>query len=399
MFDEHYYTRRRISNYSSNGILTVLDNNGAIYEGNFSFFEVWSRLDGKSSVNDIVESIQQKYYSSEPAEIENDVHSIIYEMLKYGLIVQGKSAVPQINKTDNHILSAQIAITSFCNLRCNHCYLINKNYSCISLDGCKTVFKNLADNGVLTVEISGGEPLMHKEFFNIIKLAKGFGFYIKLFTNATLINPSNVNTILELIDSFRISLDGEQITHDLRRGKGAFDKTICALHLLKGSNVQINMTVDDQNYHDIKAVQQIAKELNLKFEMSPVVPYSHIAFTHNKLLFIQDVINQVLSEERGEIKRANFRGINCDAAVKTIYISSSLDVAPCPLLYQDKWCLGSLKTSSLREVLSSDKYKVVLDTLNRLKSTCSGCNKCQFWCAAIVDQTPHGISPFCIEGK
>lgn len=91
-------------------------------------------------------------------------------------------------------------------------------YGLIALKDFEDLLKDLADIGVLTIEINGGEPLTHDEFFTFIRLAKEFSFYIKLFTNVTLINANNVECIKKYIDCYRVSLDGNIITHDLRRG-------------------------------------------------------------------------------------------------------------------------------------------------------------------------------------
>ena len=397
--NDNYFSRSRLSNYNSRQILTVLDKNGEIYEGNFSFYEVWSRLDGKLSVSGIIASIQDKFRGTDTKEIEDDVLSIIDEMLKHELIDYDNSIVPQINITDNTILVAHVAVTSYCNLSCSHCYLDKKNNGLITMKEFDSVLKDLASIGVLTIEISGGEPLMHNNFMEIIMLAKKYGFFIKLFTNATLIDETNYANIKKYIDCYRISLDGGEKIHDLRRGNGAFKKTVRALQLLNDRNVQISMTVDDTNCDDISAVKQISDQLKLKLELSPVVPYSHLQFTHDRLKNIQEKINEIFLAESCGDKRAEIRGVNCNAAERLLYINSKLDVTPCPLLYQEKWRIGNLKTNTLSELLKSERYKMVVNHLHLLKSKCLVCNKCQFWCAAIVDQAPDNVSPFCIKKK
>jgi len=399
MVKDKYYSRSRLSNYNSENILTVLDSNGKIFEGNFSFYEVWSKLDGKTRISEIIKNIQSQFNESDPNEIEKDILSIIDEMLKLGLIDQENKIIPQINKSDNQILVTHIAITSYCNLQCTHCYLDQRNDHSITLEEFDTILKDLANLGVLTIEIGGGEPLTHKNFHEFIKLAKKYGFYIRLFTNATLINSKNIINIKKNVDSFRISLDGDKGTHDLRRGKNSFANTLAALQLLENCNLQIVMTVDDTNYNDICAVKKISNQLNFKLEISPVAPYSHIQFTHDKLNFILGKINENFLAEERENKRADIRGVNCEAAVRLLYIDSELNLTPCPLIYQKKWHIGCLKNKSINELLTSDTYKKIVTSLDRLKSKCLDCNKCQFWCAAIIDQTPDKISPFCLRNK
>lgn len=395
----NYYSRKRLSNYNSTQILTIIDSKGELYEGNFAFYEIWSRLDGKHSVEEIIKDIQVEYDATEIIGFENDIISIIKEMLEYELIDEDNTIVPQINYIENHILATHIAITSYCNLHCSHCYLDEKNCGLIALKDFENLLKDLADIGVLTIEISGGEPLTHDEFFTFIRLAKEYGFYLKLFTNATLINTNNVECIKKYIDCYRVSLDGNLMTHDLRRGNGSFAKTFAALRLLEGCNVQLTMTVDDVNCNDIIAVRHMASDLNFKFEASPVVPYTHIKFTYDKLNLIRGKINETILSDNAQNKRANIKGVNCEAAIRSLYVSSNLDLTPCPLLYQSKWHIGNLKNLSIKTLLISDKYINILKYLDELKSNCRGCNKCQFWCAAIVDQTLEKVSPFCVKRK
>jgi radical SAM protein with 4Fe4S-binding SPASM domain len=392
-----YYYRNRLSNYSSRQVITILDCNGAIYEGNYTFYEVWSRLDGKKTLNEIIGDIQNEYCIEDKSEIREDVLQIINTMKKMSIITQKRNTAPQINNIDNKIISVHFAITSYCNLNCSHCYLDNKQRHFVSYMDFERTLKDLADNGVLSIEISGGEPLIHKNFSQFISLAKDMGFFVKLFTNATLIGENNIEEMRTNVDSFRISLDGTEKTHDLRRGIGTFHKTMNALHLLKGRDVQVSMTVDDVNYKDIEDVNKISESVGARFEASPVVPYSHISFTQDKLRFIQSKINKVLLSDKCSGKRADIRGINCEAGIRLLYVDSNLDVTPCPLLNSPKWHIGSLKDKTIGELLCCKDYNRVMYLLEQLKSGCISCNMCQFWCAAIVDQTSEKISPLCIR--
>lgn len=393
------YSRSRISNYSQEQILTVLDNKGELYEGNSTFYEIWSRLDGNKTVFDVIKEIQIEYNIADENELRKDVLHMVEAMKELGIVEHERQHVPLINYIENKILATHFAITSYCNLRCSHCYLKEKNNTYVSREEYEKVLKELADNGILSIEISGGEPMAHKLFLDFIILAKRYGFYIKLFTNATLISESNVEVLRNCIDSFRISLDGVEKTHELRRGKGSYSKTINAIKLLRGCDVQVSMTVDDKNCDELEDVRKISEELGAKFEASPVVPYSHIQFTNDKLRQIQGKINRSILAENCSGKRAEYKGINCEAGKRLLYINSNLDVTPCPLLYQEKWQIGNLRNNSLNSILESDEYINVANKLNILRSNCSACNACQFWCAAIVDQSIDNISPLCIRKK
>jgi len=130
-------------------------------------------------------------------------------------------------------------ITRSCNLRCAHCYsdsTANRYPGELNMDQCKAVIDDLADFGVPGLLFSGGEPMIHPQFFNLAAYARECGLRLTLSTNGTLIDAEAAERLKELQFAYvGISLDGIGATHDHFRGReGAFDKSVAAFRHLAG---------------------------------------------------------------------------------------------------------------------------------------------------------------------
>lgn len=81
----------------------------------------------------------------------------------------------------------QLHITEKCNLDCRHCYLGRRGNASLSLALAKKAIKEFSDVG-LKLPITGGEPLMHKDFWEILRYARRFLIRIEVLSNGTLIS-------------------------------------------------------------------------------------------------------------------------------------------------------------------------------------------------------------------
>src|SRR6266478_1120374 len=87
-------------------------------------------------------------------------------------------------------LSAHVDLTYRCNERCVHCYLPHDDRGEMTTAEYKDLLDQLADAGVFFLTISGGEPLLRKDLFEIIAHARALSFNVKLKTNAILIGEN-----------------------------------------------------------------------------------------------------------------------------------------------------------------------------------------------------------------
>ena len=154
-----------------------------------------------------------------------------------------------------------------CNLTCKHCYALSADHDYageLLLPEVFTVMDDLKAFGVPALILSGGEPLLRPDLFEIAARARDLGFYTGLSTNGTLIDAPMAARIAGAgFDYVGISLDGLKPTHDkFRRLDGAFDRSLAAIRHLATHNVKVGLrfTMTALNAHDLPALLQLMKD-------------------------------------------------------------------------------------------------------------------------------------------
>lgn len=173
-------------------------------------------------------------------------------------------------------------ITSKCNLRCVHCYA-NVN-SVSEFDAASSLIDDLSALKIPVLLMSGGEPLMHKNIYDIIKYAKSKGIQVSLSTNGTLIDEEVAGKLKELgVDYVGVSLDGIKETHDLFRGvRGAFEKAVEGLLNARdeGLLTGVRFTVTKYNLRDVKSILDFVIENEIpRFCLYHLVPSGRADFS------------------------------------------------------------------------------------------------------------------------
>ncbi len=177
------------------------------------------------------------------------------------------------------ILPAPVVIWNLirrCNLTCQHCYSISadKDFAGeLSTDEVFAVMDDLKAFGVRVLILSGGEPLMRPDIFDISRRAKRMGFYLSLSSNGTLIAEDNIDRIAEVgYDYVGVSLDGLRATHDrIRRREGAFDASLHGIRLCRSHGIKVGMrfTLTQGNAHELPALLQLMDDEGVdKFYLS-----------------------------------------------------------------------------------------------------------------------------------
>ena len=153
-----------------------------------------------------------------------------------------------------------------CNLACKHCYSISADRDFpgeLTTDEVCAVMDDLWRFGVRVLILSGGEPLLRADIFDIARRAKAIGFYTALSSNGTLIDEAMAKRIADIdFDYAGVSLDGLRETHDrFRRLPGAFDKSLGGIRLLRdaGLKVGLRFTLTQDNAHDLPALLELAE--------------------------------------------------------------------------------------------------------------------------------------------
>ncbi len=122
-------------------------------------------------------------------------------------------------------------ITRTCNLRCVHCYSDSNAMQYpgeLNWGEMQDVLEDLAAYEVPSLLLSGGEPMIHPRFFDLVEMASGAGLKLTISTNGTLITPEKAALLKAANVAYvGISLDGIGKIHDeFRRKEGAFDAAV-----------------------------------------------------------------------------------------------------------------------------------------------------------------------------
>ncbi len=154
-----------------------------------------------------------------------------------------------------------------CNLTCKHCYALSADHDYageLSSAEVGAVMDDLHAFKVPVLILSGGEPLLRPDLFQIAARAKAMRFYVGLSTNGTLIDAPMADRIAQAnFDYVGISLDGLRDTHDrFRRLPGAFDRSLAAVRLLRtrGVKVGLRFTMTAMNAHDLPALLDLMRD-------------------------------------------------------------------------------------------------------------------------------------------
>jgi len=172
--------------------------------------------------------------------------------------------------------SGSIDITQRCNLRCIHCYLGEHTSSPVDqqrelkTDQVLSLLDEISEAGCLFLLITGGEPLLRKDFPRIYTHATQNGLIPTIFTNGTLITESIAALFHELPPySVEISLYGATAsTYETITGvKGSYARCIKGIQkLLRNKiNVQLKTMLMILNSHELSAMEEMAKNFGIKF--------------------------------------------------------------------------------------------------------------------------------------
>jgi radical SAM protein with 4Fe4S-binding SPASM domain len=178
----------------------------------------------------------------------------------------------------NQLLTALFELTYQCNWACEFCYNdLSLEGRPLQLKDYRRVIDDLAELQVLNITLSGGEPMIHPDFFAIGNYAKRKRFAITVKTNAIPLTQRNIGRLIDEIDPARIesSLHGAcASTHDrLTRVPGSFDKMIHNIRLAvkAGLIVKLNCPLTRYNENEVDGMYTLADDLGVTLVISPEI--------------------------------------------------------------------------------------------------------------------------------
>src|SRR3989338_5866798 len=91
-----------------------------------------------------------------------------------------------------------IEVTKRCNLRCRHCYIPEYSSKEMTLQDISHILRQFADLGSMRLTLTGGEPLLRGDLFDIITEGKKLGYNIILYSNLLLLNEKRIKQLSNL---------------------------------------------------------------------------------------------------------------------------------------------------------------------------------------------------------
>jgi SynChlorMet cassette radical SAM/SPASM protein ScmF len=180
------------------------------------------------------------------------------------------------SETENGIpplKSLYLYIAGGCNLACRHCWIAPgfdpdaHSGKFLPLELLKKAVREAKPLGLSSVKLTGGEPMLHPEFKEIVSFLSEEGISFMIETNGTLINSENAELLKnsKTMNFVSVSIDGaDAATHDELRGvRGSFTRAVEGIeHLVKaGFQPQLICTLHQGNLGHIDEVIQLAGKL------------------------------------------------------------------------------------------------------------------------------------------
>ena len=203
---------------------------------------------------------------------------IFSEMTEHGIIEQSETPLPPLSSYQRYhvyparrVKSVHWSITGKCNFKCRHCMVSapNAHRPQLPLSDCLHIVDEIAECGISRVDITGGEPLVRRDFEEIVKALSNRGVDIGvLFTNASLLTADTLDMLERNRQhpAFQLSFDGLG-HHDWLRGvPGAEKQADDAFRLLRdrGYTVSAAMCIHRENRDSLRATAHYLAELNVQ---------------------------------------------------------------------------------------------------------------------------------------
>lgn len=293
-----------------------------------------------------------------------------------------------------HVL--QWHITHKCNLRCLHCYQddYSKDLTLSQiekvLDDYQLFLKQREFRG--HINLTGGEPFVYPWLFRVLDLLEARGFTFGLLTNGTLIDEEAAKKLSQYkgLSFVQISLDGVKKTHERIRGKGTFDKSLKALHLLRKYKVctMVSFTAQKSNYKELKRIIRIVKYHRVnRFWTDRLIPMNNkeeILSTNEFLAMIQTLTKEARKAEMSHIFRTkvhlnralqfcggNHEIYHCSAGNELLTILANGDLLVCRRL---PIVLGNVLSSSIQSLFEGNP---IIRQLTQVPKECRSCYKAE----------------------
>lgn len=301
--------------------------------------------------------------------------------------------------------SVEFDITPKCNSKCIYCMADTRMKNPLELSTKKIieVIDELNDLGIWSITLSGGEPTLRSDLFEILDHTKKLELATSVFTNAILIDKKLAKKFSEYENLFmQISLDSTNPSHhDKHRGvNGAFKKTLQGIKNLLEYDIFIEIAtiVSPINIDDMEELTSFVHNLGIKsIRISPAAIVGKacdieekLQLDKNQLMNLGKRIERLNKKYKGSLiiskspHMVRFSGNasskeplkKCGVGKNNLYIAPNGFVYPCMLLAFPEFLLGDIKKEKVSKIWNESpilkKFRdLSIDSFEK-------CNSCKF---------------------
>ncbi len=301
-------------------------------------------------------------------------------------------------------------LTLACNENCFHCGSGCKpgNVSGLSLEKYSEILDEVDanfDKKRIQICITGGEPMLRQDFFDIVGTVHNKGFKWGMTSNATLITKENARRLKECgMGTISVSIDGLENTHDEQRGlKGGYALAMRGIENLIAEDcfhaIQITTVINHKNIVELDALFEIVKDIDVdSWRVIGIEPIGR-ALEHPDMLLTADdqrrLFSFILEKRREgypvEYGCSHFLGTDlegnvrnrmflCNAGVFTASIRADGSVTGClDIMPGPDTVFGNVNEESFTYIWNN-RFETFRKHLSERDSKCRGCEY-EKWCA------------------
>ena len=375
------------------GYTIVVDEN-ALFLNNTAFF-VYLLCNGENTLEDIARKIHA-YSRIDIEQVSKEIETLIKDFEMYGLL---EGFTCKKNAPTQGIPPAPLyvtwCITKQCNLLCRHCYLNYGLEEVSSLELMK-ILEKVEKIQPFFVVLTGGEPLLRKELFQIINTLNTSEILLE--TNGTLIDASTADKLAVRSPLVQVSIySSSEEKHDFMTTiHGSFDKMMEGVSLLRdrGVPVQFNCVLHKGNIDEIQKITDFSLRYGdkIKFDILDLLGrgknLSDMAFSTSEYKKIVEIIENLQGKSNVSVHLPymyirdglyDYDLSVCTAASTGLMINFDGTVIPCEKLPIP---VGSVLEEDISSLWNSELMNNLRD-LSRIKGKCSSCtflSKCRGGC-------------------
>ena len=308
-----------------------------------------------------------------------------------------------------HDFFIQWHLTERCNLRCKHCYQTGNRMDEMSLSEIKDGITEVSDmlnawsetydiTFSPSFNVTGGEPFLRQDIFEILAEIGRKGFDIYLLSNGILINRGKAKMLSGLgVKGVQVSIEGPKKIHEIIRGKGSFYPSLKGVQCLleAGIKVTLNITLSEINAGHFMDMVALSSSLGVqRLGFSRLVPSGRGAGLLGKMLKKErvkeiyetvsslntngleittgDPIASQMSLPADENDAGSVATGGCAAGISGITLLPDGTITPCRRLNIP---IGNVRQDSLREVWANSEVLRQMRDKQSYKGKCGTCNR------------------------